>query len=64
MKIKGLAEILARLAWPEAAGTTPEQREALELAVRHRLAPRAVASDLGLDLWWDPPQVERDWPVR
>lgn len=31
---------LAQLAWPEAAGTTPEQREALELAVRHRL-PRA-----------------------
>src|SRR4051812_19300034 len=27
---------LALLAWPEAAGTTPEQREALELAVRHR----------------------------
>ncbi|MFF5277915.1 hypothetical protein [Streptomyces sp. NPDC000133] len=40
---------LAQLAWPEAAGTTPEQREALELAVRHRLAPRAVASVLGLD---------------
>ncbi|MFF2326830.1 MULTISPECIES: hypothetical protein [unclassified Streptomyces] len=40
---------LARLAWPEAAGTTPEQREALELAVRHRLPPRAVASVLGLE---------------
>ncbi|MFF2011935.1 hypothetical protein ACFVWY_23030 [Streptomyces sp. NPDC058195] len=40
---------LAQLAWPEAAGTTPEQREALELAVRHRLAPHAVASVLGLD---------------
>ncbi|MFD7069271.1 hypothetical protein ACFV97_18815 [Streptomyces sp. NPDC059913] len=40
---------LAQLAWPEAAGTTPEQREALELAVRHRLAPGAVASVLGLD---------------
>ncbi|MGY5032704.1 BACON domain-containing protein [Streptomyces sp. 900116325] len=40
---------LAQLAWPEAAGTTPEQREALELAVRHHLAPRAVASVLGLD---------------
>ncbi|MFD8824290.1 hypothetical protein ACFV1C_18240 [Streptomyces sp. NPDC059605] len=39
---------LAQLAWPEAAGTTPEQREALELAVRHRLAPGAVASVLGL----------------
>ncbi|MGW8883275.1 BACON domain-containing protein [Streptomyces sp. NPDC055749] len=40
---------LAQLAWPEAAGTTPEQREALELAVRHRLAPRAVAAVLGLE---------------
>ncbi|MGW1468873.1 BACON domain-containing protein [Streptomyces sp. NPDC002308] len=40
---------LARLAWPEAAGTTPEQREALELSVRHGLTPRAVASVLGLD---------------
>ncbi|MFE4328182.1 hypothetical protein ACFRQM_01695 [Streptomyces sp. NPDC056831] len=40
---------LAQLAWPEAAGTTPEQREALELAVRHRLAPHAVASVLGLE---------------
>ncbi|MFI7292190.1 hypothetical protein ACIBRY_37025 [Streptomyces anulatus] len=40
---------LATLAWPEAAGTTPEQREALELAVRHGLAPRAVASVLGLE---------------
>lgn len=40
---------LARLAWPEAAGTTPEQREALELAVRHHLPPRAVAAVLGLD---------------
>lgn len=40
---------LAQLAWPEAAGTTPEQREALELAVRHGLAPRAVASVLGLE---------------
>ncbi|MFD5874189.1 hypothetical protein [Streptomyces sp. NPDC060322] len=41
---------LAQLAWPEAAGTTPEQREALELAVRHGLTPRAVAAVLGLDL--------------
>ncbi|WP_122616880.1 sigma-70 family RNA polymerase sigma factor [Streptomyces sp. Tu 4128] len=41
---------LARLAWPEAAGTTPEQREALELAVRHRLAPHEVAAVLGMDL--------------
>ncbi|MBK6033637.1 hypothetical protein JHN57_34990, partial [Streptomyces sp. MBT59] len=40
---------LATLAWPEAAGTTPEQREALELAVRHRLPPRAVAAVLGLE---------------
>ncbi|MEV8018989.1 hypothetical protein AB0O76_22135 [Streptomyces sp. NPDC086554] len=41
---------LARLAWPEAAGTTPEQREALELAVRHQLAPQEVAAVVGLDL--------------
>ncbi|GHH57342.1 sigma-70 family RNA polymerase sigma factor [Streptomyces candidus] len=40
---------LARLAWPEAAGTTPEQREALELAVRHGLGARQVAAVLGLD---------------
>ncbi|MER5281241.1 hypothetical protein ABT025_36755 [Streptomyces sp. NPDC002809] len=40
---------LAQLAWPEAAGTSPEQREALELAVRHRLTPRAVAAVLGLE---------------
>ncbi|GAA3373940.1 hypothetical protein GCM10020367_35880 [Streptomyces sannanensis] len=38
---------LARLAWPEAAGTTPEQREALELAVRHQLGTREVAAVLG-----------------
>ncbi|MFF1561407.1 hypothetical protein [Streptomyces sp. NPDC058279] len=38
---------LARLAWPEAAGTTPEQREALELAVRHRLAVSELAAVLG-----------------
>ncbi|MFF5589946.1 BACON domain-containing protein [Streptomyces hygroscopicus] len=38
---------LAALAWPEAAGTTPEQREALELAVRHRLGPSEVAAVLG-----------------
>ncbi|WP_446750447.1 hypothetical protein [Streptomyces sp. AC1-42T] len=43
------ARELARLAWPEAAGTTSEQREALELAVRHGLPPRAVAAVLGLD---------------
>ncbi|WP_019075984.1 BACON domain-containing protein [Streptomyces hokutonensis] len=41
---------LALLAWPEAAGTTPEQREALELAVRHRLAAHEVAAVLGMDL--------------
>jgi DNA-directed RNA polymerase specialized sigma24 family protein len=41
---------LALLAWPEAAGTTPEQREALELAVRHHLAAHEVASVLGMDL--------------
>ncbi|MFC3573892.1 hypothetical protein ACFOZ0_11525 [Streptomyces yaanensis] len=41
---------LARLAWPEAAGTTPEQREALELAVRHQLAAHEVAAVLGISL--------------
>ncbi|GHF06887.1 hypothetical protein GCM10014715_73560 [Streptomyces spiralis] len=41
---------LALLAWPEAAGTSPEQREALELAVRHRLAGHEVAAVLGMDL--------------
>ncbi|MFF9473348.1 hypothetical protein ACF1E9_12090 [Streptomyces roseolus] len=46
---------LATLAWPEAAGTTPEQREALELAVRHGLSPRQVAAVLSLD-----PQAARD----
>ncbi|MFI0900708.1 hypothetical protein [Streptomyces sp. NPDC020983] len=40
---------LAALAWPEAAGTTPEQREALELAVRHQLAPHEVAAVLGME---------------
>ncbi|MFC9331138.1 hypothetical protein [Kitasatospora sp. NPDC057015] len=39
---------LASLAWPEAAGTDPEQREALELAVRHRLSPIEVAAVLGV----------------
>ncbi|WP_280716287.1 sigma-70 family RNA polymerase sigma factor [Kitasatospora sp. MAP5-34] len=39
---------LASLAWPEAAGTAPEQREALELAVRHRLRPDEIAAVLGL----------------
>ncbi|MFF3336598.1 hypothetical protein ACFYWX_45130 [Streptomyces sp. NPDC002888] len=41
---------LAQLAWPEAAGTTPEQREALELAVRHHLAAHEVAAVLGMGL--------------
>ncbi|MGW0712624.1 BACON domain-containing protein [Streptomyces sp. NPDC002643] len=41
---------LAALAWPEAAGTTPEQREALELAVRHQLAAQEVADVLSMDL--------------
>ncbi|MEH0424171.1 BACON domain-containing protein [Streptomyces sp. B21-083] len=40
---------LAQLAWPEAAGTTPEQREALELAVRHKLDAHEVAAVLGLE---------------
>ncbi|MBB4898340.1 BACON domain-containing protein [Streptomyces griseomycini] len=39
---------LALLAWPEAAGTTPEQREALELAVRHHLAAPELAAVLGM----------------
>ncbi|MEV0371452.1 sigma-70 family RNA polymerase sigma factor [Streptomyces sp. NPDC050636] len=40
---------LAALAWPEAAGTSPEQREALELSVRHRLPAREVAAVLGAE---------------
>lgn len=40
---------LARLAWPEAAGMSPEQREALELSVRHRLPTAEVAAVLGTD---------------
>ncbi|MCX4818493.1 hypothetical protein OG883_00920 [Streptomyces sp. NBC_01142] len=40
---------LALLAWPEAAGTTPEQREALELAVRHGLGACEVAAVLGTE---------------
>ncbi|EST20868.1 hypothetical protein N566_28070 [Streptomycetaceae bacterium MP113-05] len=39
---------LAALAWPEAAGTTPEQREALELSVRHGLPSHEVAAVLAL----------------
>ncbi|MEU6332722.1 sigma-70 family RNA polymerase sigma factor [Streptomyces sp. NPDC047049] len=40
---------LAALAWPEAAGTTPEQREALELSVRHQLSADEVAAVVGAD---------------
>ncbi|MFC9240788.1 sigma-70 family RNA polymerase sigma factor [Streptomyces decoyicus] len=40
---------LAALAWPEAAGTTPQQREALELSVRHDLSADEVAAVLGAD---------------
>ncbi|MFJ7152162.1 hypothetical protein ACIQVT_28885 [Streptomyces sp. NPDC100445] len=40
---------LTLLAWPEAAGTTPEQREALELAVRHHLSAHEVAAVLGME---------------
>ncbi|MGW1077714.1 BACON domain-containing protein [Streptomyces sp. NPDC002537] len=40
---------LARLAWPEAAGTTAEQREALELAVRHGLSAHEVAAVLRME---------------
>ncbi|MBM9508579.1 BACON domain-containing protein [Actinacidiphila acididurans] len=40
---------LAALAWPEAAGTSPGQREALELAVRHQLSAAGVALVLGLE---------------
>jgi DNA-directed RNA polymerase specialized sigma24 family protein len=39
---------LAALAWPEAAGTSPSQREALELAVRHGLPAREVAAVLSM----------------
>ncbi|WP_327067556.1 BACON domain-containing protein [Kitasatospora sp. NBC_01302] len=45
----GAAALPAALAWPAAAGTTAEQREALELAVRHRLTPLEVAAVLGLE---------------
>ncbi|MFF3897053.1 hypothetical protein ACFYY3_28540 [Streptomyces sp. NPDC001812] len=40
---------LALLAWPEAAGTAPEQREVLELAVRHHLGAHEVAAVLGME---------------
>ncbi|WP_436992472.1 BACON domain-containing protein [Streptomyces sp. enrichment culture] len=46
---------LALLAWPEAAGTTPEQREALELAVRHQMGAPEVAAVLGMT-----PQAARE----
>ncbi|MFE9426616.1 sigma-70 family RNA polymerase sigma factor [Kitasatospora sp. NPDC006697] len=39
---------LAALAWPEAAGTTAEQREALELTLRHHLDEGELAAVLGL----------------
>ncbi|QID40263.1 hypothetical protein G3260_004049 [Streptomyces albus] len=39
---------LATLAWPEAAGTTAEQREALELSVRHRLTPAQIGAVLSM----------------
>ncbi|WP_051940206.1 sigma-70 family RNA polymerase sigma factor [Phaeacidiphilus oryzae] len=39
---------LALLVWPEAAGTSSEQREALELALRHGLPPEELAAVLGL----------------
>ncbi|MCX4748257.1 sigma-70 family RNA polymerase sigma factor [Kitasatospora sp. NBC_01287] len=44
----GGAALLGELAWPEAAGTTAEQREALELSVRHRLTPLELAAVLGI----------------
>ncbi|WP_344098077.1 sigma-70 family RNA polymerase sigma factor, partial [Streptomyces stramineus] len=40
---------LALLAWPEAAGTTAEQREGLELAVRHGLSAQEVAAVLRME---------------
>ncbi|WP_431984337.1 hypothetical protein [Streptomyces qinglanensis] len=39
---------LAALAWPEAAGTSPGQREALELSVRHGLSAAQIAAVLSL----------------
>ncbi|MEU7315610.1 hypothetical protein [Streptomyces sp. NPDC007083] len=39
---------LAALDWPEAAGTSPVQREALELSVRHGLSAAQVAAVLSL----------------
>ncbi|WP_035847791.1 sigma-70 RNA polymerase sigma factor region 4 domain-containing protein [Kitasatospora azatica] len=46
--LAGRRRELAALAWPEAAGTSAEQREALELSARHRLTPLEVAAVLGL----------------
>lgn len=40
---------LDELAWPDAVGLAPEQREALELSVRHGLDPRGLAAVLGCD---------------
>ncbi|MCM2580374.1 BACON domain-containing protein [Streptomyces meridianus] len=40
---------LAALAWPEAAGTAPAQREALELSARHQLPTDEIAEVLGLE---------------
>ncbi|OIV37300.1 hypothetical protein BIV57_11660 [Mangrovactinospora gilvigrisea] len=39
---------LGLLSWPEAAGLSARQREALELAVRHGLEPDEVAAVLGM----------------
>ncbi|MFI7243349.1 hypothetical protein [Streptomyces qinglanensis] len=39
---------LAALAWPEAAGISPGQREALELSVRHGLSAAQIAAVLSL----------------
>ena len=41
---------LSALGWPEAAGTTPEQREALELAVRHQLPVDEVSLVLSMEV--------------
>ncbi|WP_443332989.1 hypothetical protein [Streptomyces sp. AA1529] len=46
---------LAALAWPEAAGTSPVQREALELSVRHGLSAAQIAAILSL-----PPAAAED----
>ncbi|WP_275520198.1 hypothetical protein [Streptomyces qinglanensis] len=46
---------LAALAWPEAAGTSPVQREALELSVRHGLSAAQIAAIFSL-----PPAAAED----